>query len=91
MNKSDMVNSIAAKSGLNKKTSEEVLDAVIGSIEEALSKGDKATLVGFGTFETRERKARTGVNPQTKQKIKIAAAKAPFFKAGKILKNAVNK
>ncbi len=90
MNKSDLINSIASKSGLNKKNSEAALNALISSVEEALKAGDKVTLVGFGTFEVRERAARKGRNPQTKKEITIPASKAPVFKAGKGLKDTVN-
>ncbi|NMA34743.1 MAG: HU family DNA-binding protein [Clostridiaceae bacterium] len=91
MNKTDLINSIASKSGLNKKNSEAALNAFIGSVEEALVKGDKVVLVGFGTFEVRKRAARKGRNPQTKKEIQIPASKAPVFKAGKVLKDKVNK
>lgn len=91
MNKTDLINSIAAKSGLNKKNSELALNAFIGSVEDALKAGDKVVLVGFGTFEVRERAARKGRNPQTKKEITIPASKAPVFKAGKVLKDKVNK
>ena len=90
MNKTDLVNSIASKSGLNKKNSEVALNSFIGSIEEALKAGDKVVLVGFGTFEVRKRAARKGRNPQTKQEITIPASIAPVFKAGKGLKDKVN-
>jgi DNA-binding protein HU-beta len=90
MNKSDLINSIASKSGLNKKNSEAALNAFISSVEDALKTGDKVTLVGFGTFEVRERAARKGRNPQTKKEITIPASKAPVFKAGKGLKDNVN-
>lgn len=90
MNKSDLINSIATKSGLNKKNSEAALNAFISSVEETLKAGDKVTLVGFGTFEVRERAARKGRNPQTKKEITIPASKAPVFKAGKGLKDNVN-
>jgi len=90
MNKSDLINSIASKSGLNKKNSEAALNAFISSVEYTLKAGDKVTLVGFGTFEVRERAARKGRNPQTKQEITIPASKAPVFKAGKGLKDNVN-
>ncbi|NLD50667.1 MAG: HU family DNA-binding protein [Clostridiaceae bacterium] len=90
MNKGELINSMASKSGLNKKNSEAALDAIIASIEDALKQGDKVTLVGFGTFEVRKRAARTGMNPQTKEEIKIPATKAPVFKAGKGLKDIVN-
>ena len=91
MNKTDLINSIATKSGLNKKNSEAALNAFIGSVEDALKGGEKVVLVGFGTFEVRKRAARKGRNPQTKQEITIPASKAPVFKAGKVLKDKVNK
>lgn len=91
MNKTDLVNSIAAKSGLNKKNSEAALNAFIGSVQDSLKKGDKVVLVGFGTFEVRKRAARKGRNPQTKKEITIPASNAPVFKAGKVLKEKVNK
>ena len=91
MNKTDLVNTIAAKSGLNKKNSEAALNALISSVEEALAKGEKVVLVGFGTFEVRKRAARKGRNPQTKKEITIPASNAPVFKAGKGLKDIVNK
>jgi len=91
MNKTDLINSIASKSGLNKKNSEAALNAFISSVEDALKGGDKVVLVGFGTFEVRERAARKGRNPQTKKEITIPASKAPVFKAGKVLKDIVNK
>lgn len=91
MNKTDLVNAIAAKSGLNKKNSEAALNAFVGSVEESLKKGEKVVLVGFGTFEVRKRAARKGRNPQTKKEITIPASKAPVFKAGKGLKDIVNK
>jgi len=90
MNKTDLINSIAAKSGLNKKNSEAALNAFISSVEDALKGGDKVVLVGFGTFEVRNRAARKGRNPQTKKEITIPASKAPVFKAGKVLKDKVN-
>lgn len=90
MNKTELVNSIAAKSGLNKKNSEAALNAFIASVEEALQNGDKVVLVGFGTFEVRQRAARKGRNPQTKMEITIPASSAPVFKAGKGLKDKVN-
>lgn len=90
MNKSELINAIASKSGLNKKNSEAALNAFISSVEDTLKAGDKVTLVGFGTFEVRERAERKGRNPQTKQEITIPASKAPVFKAGKGLKDTVN-
>jgi DNA-binding protein HU-beta len=91
MNKTDLINSIAAKSGLNKKNSEAALNAMISSVEDSLKSGEKVVLVGFGTFEVRKRAARKGRNPQTKKEITIPASKAPVFKAGKVLKDKVNK
>ena len=87
MNKSDLVSMIAAKSNLTKKDSESALNAFIESVQTSLKKGEKIQLVGFGTFEVRNRYARTGINPRTKQSIKIPASKAPVFKAGKALKD----
>ncbi len=91
MNKADLVAAVAAKAELSKKDAEAAVAAVTGAITDALADGDKVALVGFGTFEVRERAARTGQNPRTGEKINIAAAKAPAFKAGKALKDAVNK
>lgn len=90
MNKTELINAIASKSGLNKKNSEAALNAFVGSVEEALKAGDKVVLVGFGTFEVRQRAARKGRNPQTKKEITIPASKAPVFKAGKGLKDIIN-
>jgi len=91
VNKQELVTSVAEKSGLTKKDSEKAVNAMFSSIEESLAKGDKVQLVGFGTFEVRERAARKGRNPQTGAEIKIAAAKVPAFKAGKALKDSVAK
>ena len=91
MNKTDLINSIATKSGLSKKNSEAALNSFIDSVEESLKEGNKVVLVGFGTFEVRNRAARKGRNPQTKMEITIPASKAPVFKAGKVLKDKVNK
>ncbi len=91
MTKTELVNLIATKGGYSKKDAEAALSTVIGSISDALVKGEKVSLVGFGTFEVRERKAKEGINPHTKQKMKIAAKKVPAFKAGKALKDAVAK
>ena len=91
MTKAELVSAIAEKTEFTKKDSEAALAAVLESITDALIKGDKVALVGFGTFEVRARAARTGINPQTKKKIKIPAAKVPAFKAGKALKEAVAK
>ncbi len=89
MTKVELVNCVAEKTGLTKKDSEKALAAVLDSVTAALKAGDKVSLVGFGTFEVRNRPARTGLNPRTKEKISIAATKAPAFKAGKALKDAV--
>ncbi len=91
MNKSDLVAAIAAKTGDTKKSAEESLNAFVSVVTGALAKGDKVQLVGFGSFEVRKRAARKGRNPQTKEEIKIPASKAPVFKAGKALKDLVNK
>lgn len=91
MNKSDLIAAIAAKTGDTKKSAEETVNAFVNVVTEALVKGDKVQLVGFGSFEVRKRAARKGRNPQTKEEIKIPASKAPVFKAGKALKDLVNK
>ena len=91
MNKAELIAKIAEESKLTKKAAETALDAFVTSVEGALKNGEKVQLVGFGTFEVRERKARKGRNPQTKAEIKIPASKAPVFKAGKALKDLVNK
>lgn len=90
MNKADLINAIADKAELSKKDAELALKAFIDVTTEALSKGDKISLVGFGTFEVSERAARTGRNPKTGEAMEIASSKAPKFKAGKPLKEAVN-
>lgn len=89
MNRTELIASIAEKSGITKKDAEAVLTATIDSITEALKKGDKVQLVGFGSFEVRERAARKGRNPSSGAEITIPAAKTPAFKAGKALKDAV--
>ncbi|MGL5973112.1 MAG: HU family DNA-binding protein [Oscillospiraceae bacterium] len=89
MTKVELIAKIADKTELTKKDSEKVLLAVLDSITEALVDGEKVQLIGFGTFEVRERAARKGHNPQTGKQIDIAASKAPAFKAGKALKDAV--
>ena len=90
MNKTELIAAMAEKSGLTKKDSEAALAAFLASVEEALKDGDKVQLVGFGTFEVKSRAERTGINPQTKEPVTIAASKAPAFKAGKALKDALN-
>ena len=89
MSKIELVSAVAEKTGLSKKDSEKVVSAVFSTITEELAKGEKFSLVGFGTFEVKERPARPGVNPRTKQPITIAASKSVSFKAGKGLKEAV--
>lgn len=91
MNKTELVEAIAKATDLSKKDSEAALKAVTEAIKDALVKGDKVQLVGFGTFEVSKRAAREGRNPKTGDSMKIKACKAPKFKAGKALKDAVNK
>ncbi len=91
MNKVELVASVTEKTGLSKKDAEKAVTAVLDSVKEAVAKGDKVQLVGFGTFEVRARAARTGLNPKTKETIEIPASKAPAFKAGKAFKDAVAK
>lgn len=90
MNKTELVAAIAERTEVSKKDSEKVLKAFIDVVTEELTKGEKIQLVGFGTFEVSERAAREGRNPQTGDTMVIAASKAPKFKAGKALKDAVN-
>jgi DNA-binding protein HU-beta len=89
MNKAELVAKIADKAGFTKKDAEVALNAVIASVEEALVAGDKVALVGFGTFEVKERAARTGINPLTKKAINIPATKVPKFNVSKALKDKV--
>lgn len=89
MNKTELVEAVAKSAELSKADANKAVDAVVDAVTEALAKGDKVTLIGFGTFETRERAARTGRNPRTGAEIKIAATRIPAFKAGKKLKDAV--
>ena len=91
MNKTELVAKVAEKTGFTKKDAEKAVDAVFCSVEEAMVAGDKVQLVGFGTFEVKDREARTGRNPQSGAEIQIPASKNPTFKAGKGLKEAVNK
>ena len=91
MNKTELVAAMAADAKLTKKDAEALLSAFTDTVAKELKKGEKVQLVGFGTFETSKRAARKGRNPQTGAEIKIAASKAPKFKAGKALKDAVNK
>lgn len=90
MNKAELIANVAGSAGLSKKDAEKAINAFIENIEAALKKGDKVQLVGFGTFEVRERAARKGRNPQTNQEITIPASKVPAFKVGKALKDAIN-
>ena len=91
MNKAELIDTMSKETNLTKKDVESVLNSFVNQVSNALSKKDKVQLVGFGTFETRNRAARTGRNPQTGEELKIAAATVPAFKAGKALKEAVNK
>jgi DNA-binding protein HU-beta len=91
MNKTEFVAAVAEKAGLSKKDADKAVAAFIETVTDALKAGEKVQFVGFGTFEVRQRPERTGRNPQTKQTIKIAACKAPAFKAGNALKAEVNK
>ena len=91
MNKAELVAAVAAKTGDTKKAAEASVDAFVSAVKESLKKGEKVQLVGFGSFEVRKRAARKGRNPQTKEEIKIPASKAPVFRAGKQLKELVNK
>jgi len=91
MNKAELVSAIAEKAAMTKKDSEKALQAFVDVVTEELEKGGKVQLVGFGTFDVAERKEREGRNPQTGAPMKIAASKAPRFKVGKALKDAVNK
>jgi DNA-binding protein HU-beta len=90
MNKLDLVNAISKETGVSKKVADQALAAVLDSIKESLKKGEKVSLVGFGTFETRKRAARKGRNPQTGKEMKIAAKTVPAFRPGKALKDTVN-
>ena len=90
MNKTELIAAMAEKSELTKKDAGAALEAFTAAVEDALKAGDKVQLVGFGTFEVKEHAARTGINPQTKQPVEIAASKSPAFKAGKALKDALN-
>ena len=91
MNKGELVAALAAKTELSKKDSEVALNALVDVIGETLAKGEKVQLIGFGTFESKSRPARVARNPRTGEEVKIAASKAPVFKAGKALKDKVNK
>lgn len=90
MNKAELVQAVRETAEITKKDADKAVSAVFATIEETLAKGDKVSILGFGTFEVRERAERNGKNPQTGQAIVIPACKAPAFKAGKNLKEAVN-
>ena len=90
MNKAELIDAVASSADLSKAVATQAVDAVVDTITESLRNGDSVTLVGFGTFEVRARAARTGRNPQTGEEIQIKASRAPAFKAGKALKDAVN-
>ena len=91
MTKADLIDAIAASAGSSKKDAERALQVVLSTITEKLATGEKISLIGFGTFEVRERQEKTCINPRTKEKFVAPACKAPVFKAGKALKDAVNK
>ena len=91
MTKAELISAVAEKADMTKKDSEKAVSAVIDVITSALVKGDKVSLVGFGTFEVKDRSARNGINPRTKEPMPIPASKLPSFKAGKALKEAVAK
>jgi DNA-binding protein HU-beta len=91
VNKTELVASVAEKAGLTKKDAEKAINALFASVEEALVADDKVQIIGFGTFEVKEREARKGRNPRSGEEITIPASKNPVFKAGKSLKDAINK
>ena len=91
MNKSELIAAVAEATGLTRKAVGDVVEATLETIADTLSRGEKISLVGFGTFEVRERAARTGINPATKEPIESPATRTPAFKAGKQLKEAVRK
>ena len=90
MNKTELISAMAERSGLSKKDTEKTIDAVFAAMGDVLASGDKLQMSGFGTFETKERAARTGHNPRTGEEIPIAAATIPVFKPGKALKDKVD-
>jgi DNA-binding protein HU-beta len=90
MNKAELIDAVASSADLSKADATRAVDAMVDNITESLRNGDSVTLVGFGTFEVRDRAARSGRNPQTGETIQIKASRAPAFKAGKALKDAVN-
>lgn len=90
MNKTELISEVAQKADITKKDADKIVNAFFSTVEDALKAGDKVQLIGFGTFEVRERQARKGRNPQTGQEISIPATRVPAFKAGKALKDAVD-
>lgn len=90
MNKTDLIAHVASKADITKKDAEQVVNAFFATVEDALKNGDKVQLIGFGTFEVRDRQARKGRNPQTGAEINIPATRVPAFKAGKALKDTVS-
>ena len=91
MNKAELIAEVAAKAGLSKKDSEKAVNATLDTVTASLESGEKVSLVGFGVFDVKEREARMGRNPKTKEEIPIPASRVPQFKAGKALKEAVDK
>ena len=91
MNKAELISAVSEKTGLSKKDSEKAINATFDTIGESLEAGEKVQLVGFGVFDIKERAARIGRNPKTKQEIEIPASRVPTFKAGKALKDSVDK
>ena len=91
MTKTELISAVADQTGCTKKSADEAVNAIVSIITDTLAKGDKVSIVGFGTFEARVREARTGKNPRTHEPIKIPKATVPAFKAGKAFKDAVNK
>ena len=89
MNKAELISAAAEKAGMSKKDSEKVINALVETITDTMKKGDKVQLVGFGVFEVKDRPARMGRNPRTKEQIQIPASKVPQFKAGKALKDTI--
>jgi len=90
MNKAELIEQVASQTGLTKRTSGKAVDAIVSAISDCLARGEKVTLVGFGTFRVRSRKARRGVNPQTRESIQIPAKKVPKFVPGKGLRDKVS-
>lgn len=91
MNKLELINEVAERSGLAKKDAEKAVNALLDTVADTLARGDKVQLIGFGSFETKTREARTGRNPKTKEPIEIPATTVPVFKAGKALKDSIAK